>query len=131
MRDLFITCPYGFEDLLQKELKSLGIAKVFPSFCGVFVPKSMENVFVINYESRIATRVLWPLAEFNCGGKEDLYSNCRKINWSLFLNPQKTFAIDANVQHHSLTNSMFAALVVKDSICDFFRDKTGLRPSID
>src|SRR3989339_541274 len=103
MRDLFITCPYGFEDLLQKELKSLGIAK----------------------------RVLWPLAEFNCGGKEDLYSNCRKINWSLFLNPQKTFAIDANVQHHSLTNSMFAALVVKDSICDFFRDKTGLRPSID
>lgn len=131
MRDLFITCPHGFEELLQKELLSLGVPKAFPQFCGVHVPKNIENVFIANYQSRVATRVLWPLAEFFCNGKEDLYNHCKKIYWSSFLNPQKTFAIDANVQHPTLKNSMFAALVVKDAICDFFRDKTGARPSID
>jgi putative N6-adenine-specific DNA methylase len=131
MKELFVTCPHGFESLLEKELLSLGVAKVFPSFCGVMVPKNMKNVFIINYESRIATRVLWPIAEFNCSGKEDLYSNCRKINWSLFLNPRKTVAIDSNVKHPKLTNSMFASLVVKDAFCDYFREKTGVRPSID
>ncbi len=131
MKDLFITCPYGFEELLQKELLTLGVSKVSLGFCGVLVPKDMKNVFLINYESRIATRVLWPIIEFFCSGKEDLYSNCRKINWSLFLSPNRTLAIDSNVQHPNLTNSMFASLVVKDAICDFFREKTGSRPSID
>ncbi len=131
MKDLFITCPHGFEDLLERELLDLGIPKVFPKFCGVFVPKSIQNVFLVNYESRIATRVLWPISEFSCSGKDELYARCSKIDWSLFLNPKKTIAIDANVQHPTLTNSLFAALVVKDSICDFFRDKTGIRPSVD
>jgi putative N6-adenine-specific DNA methylase len=131
MRDLFVTCPHGFEDLLQDELKSLGVEKVFPMFCGVYVPKTMENIFLVNYESRIATRVLWPIAEFTCSGKEDLYANVRKIKWDVFLSPKQTIAIDANVQHPTLTNSLFAALVVKDGICDFFRDKTGVRPCVD
>ena len=66
MKDLFITCPYGFEELLQKELLTLGVSKVSLGFCGVLVPKDMKNVFLINYESRIATRVLWPIIEFFC-----------------------------------------------------------------
>jgi putative N6-adenine-specific DNA methylase len=131
MRDLFITCPHGFEALLEKELKDLGIAKVLPRFCGVLVPKTKENVFIANYLSRVATRVLWPIAEFHCSGREDLYANCSKVDWSLFLNPRKTFAIDANVHHPALKNSLFAALVVKDAICDHFRNKTGSRPSVD
>ena len=131
MRDLFITCPHGFETLLQKELLALGIPKVFLGFCGVLVPKNMQNVFIANYESRIATRVLWPIAEFPCSGKESLYAECSKIDWSQFLNPRKTFAIDANVQHPTLKNSLFASLVVKDALCDYFRDKTGVRPSVD
>lgn len=131
MRDLFVTCPHGFEELLQNELISLGVAKTFLRFCGVLIPKNLQNVFTVNYESRVATRVLWPIAEFPCSGREDLYKNCRNIPWSSFLNCSKTFAIDANVQHPNLTNSLFAAMVVKDAICDFFRDKTGNRPSID
>ncbi|MBX9923034.1 MAG: N-6 DNA methylase [Rhabdochlamydiaceae bacterium] len=131
MKDLFVTCPHGFEALLQKELISLGISQVSPRFCGVLIPESIENVFTVNYESRIATRVLWPIAEFPCSGRDDLYKHCRSISWDYFLHCNKTFAIDSNVQHPTLTNSLFAAMVVKDAICDFFRDTTGSRPSID
>lgn len=131
MRELFVTCPRGFEPILQKELAALGIDKTFPYFCGVFVPKSLDNVFLINYESRVATRVLWPIAEFRCANKEDLYRGAKQVPWSEFLHCDKTFAIDANVQHDNLKHSLFASLVVKDAICDYFKEKTGARPSID
>ena len=131
MNYLFITCPYGFEPLLQKELTTLGIEKISLGFCGVKIPYTVENVFLANYESRIATRVLLPLAEFPCSGKEELYKRCKKLPWNDFLSCDKTFAVDANVQHPTLKNSLFAALVVKDAICDFFRDQTGMRPNVD
>ncbi|MBS0626678.1 MAG: 50S rRNA methyltransferase [Verrucomicrobia bacterium] len=131
MKQLFVTCPHGFEPILEKELKMLGVHSTSISFCGVFVPKSFDNACLINYWSRVATRVLWPIADFSCRGKEDLYTNTKNIPWSDFMHPNKTFAIDSNVSHHNLTNSLFASLVVKDAICDFFREKVGARPSID
>ena len=91
----------------------------------------MENVYKVNYESRIATRVLWPLMHFACPDKEALYLMSKKLAWQRFLKLGQTFAIDANVNHPKLTNSLYAALVVKDAICDVFRDSTGQRPSID
>lgn len=131
MKQLFVTCPHGFEPILEKELRSLGINSLTPSFCGIFVPKTFENIFLINYQSRVATRVLWPVADFFCRGKEDLYHHAKNVPWSDFMHCSKTFAIDSNVTHPNLTNSLFASLIVKDAICDFFREKTGARPSID
>ena len=131
MQDLFVTCPHGFEPILEKELKSLGLYKVRTAFCGVFIPKSLSNVFLVNYMSRVATRVLFPIAQFPCKDKEELYKKCKEVPWSTFLHCDKTFAIDANVQHHNLINSLYASLVVKDAICDFFREKVGARPSVD
>lgn len=131
MKNLFVSCPYGFEDILRKELEALQVGRVSPSFCGVFIPGSQENVFKANYLSRVATRVLYPLTSFRCLGKDDLYKHSKEIRWDLVLNCKKTFAIDANVRHRTLTNSLFAAMVVKDALCDFFREKTGERPSVD
>lgn len=131
MHDLFITCPGGFEAVLEKELRALGVTNTRAAFCGVFAKNTMENVFLANYMARSATRVLFPLAKFRCRGKDDLYKESKKVNWSSFLHTEKTFAIDANVFHSKLSNSQFAALVVKDAICDFFREKEGKRPSVN
>ena len=131
MDELFISCPHYFEELLVKELKDLGVTKVRQGFCGVYAKADMQNVYVANYLSRIATRVLWPLIQFGCPDKESLYKMAKKVNWDLFLDTETTFAIDSNVNHPNLKNSLFASLVVKDAICDYFRDKTGARPSVD
>lgn len=130
-KELFITCPENFEPLLMEELRSLGISKVRPGFRGVFTPASMQTVYTINYNSRIATRVLYPLRAFSCRHREDLYRAIREMSWDAFLNADTTFAIDANVSHPRLTHSLFTAQVMKDAICDQIREKTGFRPSID
>lgn len=129
--DLFVTCADGLEEGLCSELEEFGFQKIRKSYRGVYVEGGIEAIYRINYCSRLASKVLMPIARFHCGGKEDLYRKAAKIDWSLYLSLGKTFAIDANVSHPRLRNSMFASQVLKDAICDFFRQKSGKRPSVD
>lgn len=130
MDKLFVSCANYLEHLLQHELHHLGVTDVKRSRLGVFVPKTVENVYRINYCSRIATRVLWPIVQFRCGNRDDLYNTLKQIDWLEWFSVDETFAIDANVSHPALRNSHFAALVVKDAICDHFRDRLDKRPSV-
>lgn len=128
---LFVTCANHLENLLSQELKELGISSR-KGFCGVYAPKTLENVYTINYCSRITTRILWPIASFLCRDRHDLYIQAKKIDWTLYLSMKKSFAVDSNVSYHpNLRNSLFAALVVKDAICDQMRDRFGRRPNVD
>lgn len=131
--ELFISCAGNLETCLLDELKDLGVASARRGHRGVFAPRAMENVFAINYCSRIATRVLWPLIRFPCPHRDALYAAARMIDWCAYFSSEKnTLAIDANVDNHpALKNSHFAALVVKDAICDTLRDSKGWRPSIN
>jgi putative N6-adenine-specific DNA methylase len=130
--ELFVTCGQGLEQLLTEELEQLGLQGITPSYRGVYVrDSSMGAIFLINYCSRIAGRVLLPLTLFRCHDRDSLYKAALKINWLNYIPKGSTFAIDANVTHRNLKNSLFAAQVMKDAICDQFREKTGGRPSID
>ena len=128
---MFVSCPDAFVPLLLRELEALGVGEVKIRFCGAFIPQTMENVYRVNYCSRIATRVLWEIASFRCQDRQDLYNEARKIDWSAYLKLEQTFAIDANVSHPTLKNSLFAAQVLKDAICDHFKEACGARPSVD
>lgn len=128
--ELFITCQETLEDDLALELHDLGFNEVRKAFCGVYVPASIEAIYKINYLSRIAGRVLYPIASFICKTKETLYEEIKKLPLESFLSLNKTFAIDVNGQNPAFTNTFFAAQVTKDAICDAFREKTGQRPSV-
>ena len=127
---LFVTCASALEPLLLEELKELGIEDVKIGYRGVYVQGNWSTIYTINYNSRLASRVLLPLVRFKCYNRRSLYEQAYAIDWSAFLKPQSTFAIDANVHHRELRNSLFAAQVVKDAICDQMRHQTGRRPSV-
>jgi len=130
--ELFITCAGNLEPWLLSELKEMGIGSAHRGHRGVYAPRTMENVYKINYSSHIATRVLWPMIRFPCPHAQALYGAVRTIEWERYFSPSDTLAIDANIDHHlHLRNSHFAGLVVKDAICDRLRDAKGWRPSVD
>lgn len=131
MDELFITCAEHLEDLLCAELEELRVQGVRRGFRGAYAEKSMDTVYIVNYLSRLATRVLWPLREFYCEDRDALYREAKKIDWLAILDETKTFAIDANVSHPKLKHSLFAAQVVKDALCDCIREAKGERPSVD
>src|SRR5262249_30264199 len=47
------------------------------------------------------------------------------------MTPHHTLAVDANVRDSAITHSKYAALRVKDAICDQFVVQVGKRPSVD
>lgn len=130
MLPLFVTCGQGLEPFLAEELTDLGFVNLRQGYRGISLEGDLLGVYKINYCSRIASRVLLPLKEFKCFNAKTLYSDIRALDWSPYIPHGKTFAIDANVSHPRLRNSLYAAQVVKDAICDQFREATGDRPSV-
>ncbi len=128
---LFISCAGHLEPLLIEELNGLGLVDLKLGFRGVWAPNTFENIYTINYLSRLATRVLLPLAQFACPDTQTLYNEAKKIPWLDYLDETKTIAIDANIHHPQIRHSLYGAQLIKDAICDVVREKKGARPSVD
>jgi 23S rRNA G2445 N2-methylase RlmL len=56
---------------------------------------------------------------------DELYDAVRSINWSDWMTPDHTLAVDCNVRDSALTHSQYAARRVKDGICDQFASASG------
>jgi len=81
--------------------------------------------------SRLASRVLWPIAEFDCPDENALYAGVAALDWSEHLAPGDTIAVDAHVSGDALTHARYAAQRVKDAVVDVMRAATGTRPDVD
>lgn len=127
----FATCPKGIEPLLAEELRTLGAEAVRETRAGVAFEGPLAAAYRACLWSRLASRVLLPLARFPAPSPDALYDGTRSISWSEHLDRDRTFAVDASVSQSAITHSHFAALKVKDAIVDQFRAAAGRRPSID
>lgn len=121
----------GIEELARTELGELGAADFQTGFRFVRFRADNESLCRIVYRSRLVTRVLAPLARFDSLTDKALYAGARDVRWSDFLNPDMTFAVFANVSKSAIGHSQYAALKLKDAVADWFRDRTGRRPSVD
>ena len=118
------------EKLAAEELQELGVRRTHDGSRGVFFEADPATVYRINYESRLITRVLAPLTEFQCHSDRYLYTQAQKIDWSKLLTLDTTFAVFATVSNSKVSHSQFAARRLKDAIVDQFREATGKRPSV-
>ena len=127
----FATCSKGVEDILQHELEELGITDIKIQNGGVSFICDIEYAYKACLWSRVASRILLQLKEFEIESDDDLYGEIYNIDWSDHFTENNTLAIDCFSSHATVTNSHFAALRVKDAIVDQFIKTTELRPSID
>ncbi len=127
----FAQVAESVKDIAADELTELGAYALQPVFRGVWFKASKKDLYKITYCSRLVSRILAPLARFECRDKDDLYKAAKQIHWEEFLTPKKTFSIAANVSESEITHSNYAGLRVKDAIADYFRDRTNRRPSVD
>jgi len=127
----FATCPLGVEPLLAAELEGLGCAQVRPTRAGVGFEGSLETAYRACLWSRLASRVLLPLASFPAPTPRDLYDGARALAWGEHVAPDGTLCVDLSTSRSAITHSRYGALKVKDAIVDRLRDETGVRPSVD
>jgi 23S rRNA (guanine2445-N2)-methyltransferase / 23S rRNA (guanine2069-N7)-methyltransferase len=131
MSDFFATCPKGLEYLLRDELVALGAEHVHEALAGVRFTGTLQTAYRACLWSRLASRVLLPLAEFEAADDEALYAGVQAIDWSQHLAPHGTLAVDAHTAQSKLTHSQFIAQRVKDAVVDQFRQREGARPGVD
>lgn len=126
----FATAARHMESLLADELRGLGLAAVAETRAGASFEGSLADAYRICLWSRVANRVLLPLARFPANGPEALYQGVSEIPWEDHLALDRSFAVHLDASQSTLKHSRFGALKVKDAIVDRFRDRFGRRPDV-
>ena len=127
----FATCAKGVEPVLADELHGIGAADVKPGRGGVRFSGDLALLYRANLWLRTAIRVLRPILEATVTSPDELYEAVRSLDWSRYMTPDHTLAVDCNVRDSHITHSKYAALRVKDAICDQFVERVGRRPSVN
>ena len=132
---LFLPCAAGVEDYLAPEaLRITGL----PPGCvtkqrgGVAVRSSLNDAMRLNLYCRLAQRVLVLVSYTEYRSENDLYRAAMAVQWERWFTPKESIKIEVTAQHSPLTSLNFAALKVKDAVCDRFREVAGgVRPNVD
>ncbi|GAA3930511.1 bifunctional 23S rRNA (guanine(2069)-N(7))-methyltransferase RlmK/23S rRNA (guanine(2445)-N(2))-methyltransferase RlmL [Luteimonas lutimaris] len=127
----FASCAKGLEYLLVDELLALGCPHATATIAGANVEGTLQDAQRAVLWSRLASRVLWPLAEFPCEDEHALYRHAALLPWPEHMDDTMTLAVDAHVSGEAITHARYAALRVKDAVVDTLRAATGARPSVD
>jgi putative N6-adenine-specific DNA methylase len=122
---------YGLEKVLAEELIGFGASDVQAVNRAVLFRGDLGLLYRVNYCSRTALSVLMPVSDFRIRSKDDLYKGGSKIEWDRFMDVDDTFSIVPVVNSPLFGHTGYAGLILKDSIADYFRNKTGRRPSVD
>lgn len=131
MERFFATCPRALEPLLAEELSDAGAVDLNPVPGGVVFSGDWAVCYRSNLESRIATRILWKLAQAPYGREDDLYRLALAQDWPRLFDLECTFRVQTTAIRSPLKSLDFATLRIKDAICDRFRERCGARPSVD
>ena len=113
------------------ELAPLGATGAREVPGGVAFSGGWQLCYAANLWSRLASRILWRVAEFDCRDENDLYAGARAVHWPDFFRVENPLRVHVAAQKSPLKSLDFATLRIKDAVCDRFRDAVGSRPSVD
>lgn len=122
---------YGFEDLLEQELRQLGAMDIKKGVRNVSFVGDKGFMYKANMGLRTAIKILKPIKTFRVHSEQDLYDQVYKMRWDNYLKPTGSLAVDATLHSKVFTHSKYVALKTKDAIVDKFRNTTGQRPNVD
>ncbi len=132
MPRFFAMTSRGLGEVLEQELHEMGITKTERAFGGVQFEGNWADCYRVNLRSRIATRVLLPILDFPAYKPEDLYNNILKHDFTKYIKPTGTIAVEASVRESGVfRDQRFVAMKIKDAVVDQFRDKYEVRPDVD
>jgi putative N6-adenine-specific DNA methylase len=129
---LFLPCAAGVESLLADEVRRvLPDVPVHEARGGVSLDGGPDEVMRLNLESRLAQRVLVEVASGPYRDEGDVYEIARTVDWTQWITPDHTIKVDTTARRSPLKSLNFAALRIKDAVCDALREADGARPSVD
>jgi len=127
-----VTAARGMLPLLAVELTEMGIKDTKQEQGNIRFMGSLEDAYRVCLWSRVAIRVLMPIAHFSAKTTDELYEGINKLPWEDHIDAEgSTIAVDFNSFRSKIHHTQYGAQRVKDGIVDRFREQTGVRPSVD
>ncbi len=127
----FASCPRGLEIPLSLELSRMGAAKVKITDGGVHFAGDLEMCYKANLYSHTAGRIYMALASGPYRTEQDIYDLSFSTAWNEWFSIKRNFRVDVVATNCQLKSLNFAALRIKDGICDKFRQTDGMRPNVE
>jgi len=127
----YAACTLGLEQVLHDELKALGVGHVQIRRGGCEFRGDLATGYAACLWLRSAVRVQEELTRGRVRHRDDLYALARSVDWSRSITTLQTLAVDASVRDSFANDTRFPALVVKDAICDQFREQKDKRPDVE
>ncbi|MFN7085607.1 MAG: class I SAM-dependent RNA methyltransferase [Burkholderiales bacterium] len=131
MERFFATCPRGLETALAEELATLDARQIAAVEGGVQFGGPYPLCYRVNLMSRIASRVLWRVAQAPYRSEDDIYAAARKLPWPEWFAPERTIRVHVAAIKSPLKSLDYTTLRIKDAACDAFRAACGKRPDVD
>jgi putative N6-adenine-specific DNA methylase len=125
------TTFHGLEDVLANELLKLGARDIIPFKRGVAFTGDKGFLYKANLCLRTALKILVPIYSFKASHENELYDGMKRFDWSQYLTPESTLAIDSTVNSDFFNHSLYVSQKTKDAICDQFVDKVNKRPNVE
>lgn len=131
LNDYWVTCPNGFHGLLKQEVADLtGLAPQDWSK-GIQVRGSLAQAYRLCLWSRLANRVYLALGQSEDLSVDGLKQLIESIEWDEHVRPSGTLRVDFHGRLPGIDDSRYGGQKVKDFIVDQFRDRHGVRPSVE
>jgi 23S rRNA (guanine2445-N2)-methyltransferase / 23S rRNA (guanine2069-N7)-methyltransferase len=127
---LSVTCPVELENALKRELDQLAVPVAKMGRGVIELEYDLETAYRLVMWSRLANRVLLPIANFPIIDGDSFYELMKAVAWENWCEAKCSLAIQWTLgsgNHHG----QFFMYRLKDAICDRFREKFTERPSVD
>lgn len=127
----FAPCPRGLEQLLEAELREIGMPSTKTTEGGVAFQTPWPAMYRANLESRFASRVLWEVGQAHYKSEDDVYRATYALAWPDWFTPAQTIKVKVSARRCPLTSLDFVTLRIKDAVCDKFMSIRHRRPTVD
>lgn len=127
----FASCPRGLESTLANELVQLNGTSIEVMQGGVLFKGNWQTCYRMNLESRIASRILWRIAQQDYRSEADIYRITYQLPWHTWFSPKLTIRVKVSAIKCALRSLDFVTLKIKDAVCDKFRKIKNTRPDVD
>ncbi|NIZ47228.1 bifunctional 23S rRNA (guanine(2069)-N(7))-methyltransferase RlmK/23S rRNA (guanine(2445)-N(2))-methyltransferase RlmL [Entomospira nematocerorum] len=127
----YATCQLFFEDILEQELRFLGITDVDRSVGGVFFYGEERDLYHVLIHARTIASLRLVLLQGDIEDPQDLYKQSLSIAWIDHFSSDDILACRVSSSGRNIAPENFLMLVMKDGIVDSFRKIGRPRPNIN
>lgn len=118
----------GLEPLVCTELESHGAVDVVPGRRSATFQATDRVLYAYLQSTRFAVRVLRPVFSFKAQGPDDLHAAAVKLDWSRWVDPRRSLALDVTAHSEFFEHDQFAMFRLKDALSDHFQRGDKGRP---